>query len=157
MELQIRFTIQLKFIYSISQTLYSWRGIAPGLSDGGQPQRGSICALAGPQHIAPGTVPNSGNADQILAPIIAHGDRVEPCGPGIYPPIANSCPRFTAHLFHAPVRFRFIQAVLAFADHALKLSELQGTNHVTGYFKLVRDTDAARAEFQRFQQLAALG
>jgi hypothetical protein len=38
-----------------------------------------------------------------------------------------------------------------------KLSELQGANHVTGYFKLVRDTDAARAEFQRFQQLAALG
>src|SRR5215472_13347293 len=39
MELRIRFTIQLKFIYSICQTLCSWPGlgIAPSLSDGGGP------------------------------------------------------------------------------------------------------------------------
>src|SRR5215472_13699536 len=50
----IRFTIRLKFIYSICQTLYSWpgRGITPDLSDGGEPQAGSTCALAGLQHTA---------------------------------------------------------------------------------------------------------
>src|SRR5207253_9441007 len=50
----VRFRIQLKFIYSICQTLYSWpeRGITTGLSDGGEPQAGSTCALTGLQHIA---------------------------------------------------------------------------------------------------------
>ena len=50
----VRFRIQLKFIYSICQTLYSWpeRGITTGLSDGGEPQAGSTCGLAGLQHIA---------------------------------------------------------------------------------------------------------
>src|SRR5215472_11905427 len=50
----IRFTIQFEFIYSICQILYFWpgRGITPDLSDGGEPQAGSTCALAGLQHIA---------------------------------------------------------------------------------------------------------
>ena len=40
----IRFTIQLKFIYSILP-------VTPSLSDGAGPQPGSICALARLQHI----------------------------------------------------------------------------------------------------------
>jgi hypothetical protein len=58
MELQIRFTIQLKFIYSISQTLYSWpeRGITRGLRRRRARQASSTCALAGLQHTAHASV-----------------------------------------------------------------------------------------------------
>lgn len=37
-----------------------------------------------------------------------------PCGPGMYPPITNSWPRFTLHFTHDPVVLSgFVQAILA--------------------------------------------
>ena len=54
MELRIRFTIQLKFIYSICQTLYHWpgRGITPAFRTEKSRKLALPVPLPGLQHIA---------------------------------------------------------------------------------------------------------
>ena len=54
MELRIRFTIQLKFIYSICQTLYHWpgRGITPAFRTEESRKLALPVPLPGLQHIA---------------------------------------------------------------------------------------------------------